>query len=170
MKIALEVAVAQGDAHLEGTCLSELGLTYLRMQRSRQAIELASRSLQKFTELQLELSTAADLGIVALAYLAQDEREAARKFAIQARTILDEVDGDDMDYPQRDYLHCYQVFAALGETRAAAETLAAACRLLQRLSGAISDEAMRESFLHNVAHNRAILEAAASAGILSDYF
>jgi hypothetical protein len=54
------------------------------------------------------------------------------------------------------YLTCYQVLRAGGDPRAA-EILATAHRLLQEQAARLPDEAMRRSFLENVAENREIV-------------
>jgi adenylate cyclase len=55
--------------------------------------------------------------------------------------------------PFRVYLACYHVLRANGDPRAAS-ILAAGHRLLQEQAGRIPDEALRRSFLENVAENR----------------
>ena len=64
--------------------------------------------------------------------------------------------------PFRIYLVCYRVLRANGDPRAA-EILALGHRLLQEQAGRIPDEALRRSFLENVAENRELAAEFAAA-------
>jgi hypothetical protein len=64
--------------------------------------------------------------------------------------------------PFRVYLACYHVLRASGDPRAAS-ILAAGHRLLQEQAGRIPDEALRRSFLENVAENRELAAEFAAA-------
>jgi hypothetical protein len=56
----------------------------------------------------------------------------------------------------RIYLTCYRVLRAMGDPRAS-EILDAAYRLIQERADKIEDEALRRSYLENVAANREII-------------
>jgi tetratricopeptide (TPR) repeat protein len=64
--------------------------------------------------------------------------------------------------PSRIYLTCYRALRACGDPRAPA-LLATAHRLLQEQAARIPDEAMRRSFLENVAENRELVAEFAAA-------
>ena len=64
--------------------------------------------------------------------------------------------------PFRIYLACYHVLRANGDPRAGA-ILATGHRLLQEQASRIPDEAMRRSFLENVAENRELAAEFAAA-------
>ncbi|MCC6271131.1 MAG: tetratricopeptide repeat protein, partial [Microbacteriaceae bacterium] len=155
----LTLAQTQGDTHLEAIYLNDLALVSLRMQKFDEAFERAQLSLEKFQALQLNLSITSDLSIMATAQLAMKNRSAALTIVANNLQILDNCDGEGPDFPQRDYLMCYQVLQALGETTQASHALKAAHRLLMRQAERISDLDMRRSYLENVAYNHSILQA-----------
>ncbi len=62
------------------------------------------------------------------------------------------------DEPLRVYLVCWQVLHQTGDPRAP-EILTTAHRLLQERASSIPNEATRQAFLTNIAHNREIQEA-----------
>jgi class 3 adenylate cyclase/tetratricopeptide (TPR) repeat protein len=159
LQSALALAQAQADAQLEAICFSDLALVSLQVGNYRAAIQQAETSLAKFRLLGLDRSTTADLGTLAAAHLACGEPERARAYAQEALALLDSCAGDGPDYPQRDYWVCHQIFQALGEDRLARHALQAAHRLLMASADKIADPPMRQSFLYNIAHNWAILNA-----------
>lgn len=65
---------------------------------------------------------------------------------------------DSTDEPMRIYLTSYQVLKAAGDPRAD-EILTQAYTLLMERADKITDDAMRTSYLENVAANREILKA-----------
>jgi class 3 adenylate cyclase/tetratricopeptide (TPR) repeat protein len=160
LQTALALAEAQNDAQLEAICHSELALANLPAAPAR-AIAHAQRSLAKFKALQLEMSTTADLGTLAIAHLLLGDYTTALAYAQETLAILTACDGDGPDFPQRDYWVCHQVFQALGEQELARHALQAAYRLVQATADKINDPAMRQSYLQNMPHNRAILAAVA---------
>jgi tetratricopeptide (TPR) repeat protein len=67
------------------------------------------------------------------------------------------------DNPLEVYLTCYQVLSALEDARAA-EVLRTAHRLLQEQASRINDEALRRSYLENVAAHREIVQEFGRSG------
>jgi hypothetical protein len=96
---------------------------------------------------------------LARAHLALGDPATALDYARQALSILHECGGQGPEYPQHDYLTCYQVLAAAQEEDKAREALLSAYDLLAAQSQRISDADLRRSFLERVPQNRAIVEA-----------
>lgn len=155
----LTLAQTQGDTHLEAIYLNDLALVSLHTQKFEDAFERAQLSLEKFQALQLNLSITSNLSIMAQAQLAMNNPAAALTIVINNLQILDNCAGEGPDFPQRDYLMCYQVLQALDKTTQASNALEAAYRLLMRQAERISDLDMRRSYLENVTYNRNILQA-----------
>lgn len=74
-------------------------------------------------------------------------------------TFLTQTAGEGLEEPLRVYLTCYQGLQALGDRRADT-LLATACELLQKRADQIDDQALRSSFLANVAAHRQLRSAA----------
>jgi predicted ATPase len=103
-----------------------------------------------------------------LATLALANGEAA-KALVQVEAILRYLESHALagpDEPFRIWLTCYRVLEANSDPRAVGVLRAAHQRLLE-CADAITDPALRRSFLENVATHRAILEAAATAHTLA---
>jgi hypothetical protein len=62
-----------------------------------------------------------------------------------------------MEFPLAVYLSCYDILRTTGELAPAEQLLGAARALLEARATAITDPAMRESLLNNVALNRRVL-------------
>ena len=153
------LAQTQGDIHLEAIYLNDLALVSLYNRNFTEANKQAQTSLEKFENLQLELSITCNLAIIAAAQAALNNRSEALTTVHKALQILDACDGEGPDFPQRDYWMCYEVLQTLGETTLATQALSAAHRLLMRQAERINDAAMRHSYLENVTFNRNILQA-----------
>jgi tetratricopeptide (TPR) repeat protein len=154
---ALHLAEKQSDLRLIAICHSDLALTSLRAAAYEHAIDQAQTSLAQFRALELEVSTTADLGTLGAAHLALGNRHLALAYIQEALALLDAYGGDGPDYPQRDYWVCAQILQALDEPTLAQQARTAAYRLLRAAADKIADVEMRESFLQNIPHNRAIL-------------
>jgi len=101
----------------------------------------------------------------ALAELALHEGNLAEALGFIEPTLkfLDEHIPNGTDEPMRIYLTCYQVLQAAGDPRAD-EILTQAHTILMDRADKITDEAMRTSYLENVAANRQIVEAFSQRG------
>lgn len=164
LQAGLTLAQAQSDVNLAAICYSDLALVALRARRYHEAIRCAQTSLSKFRALELEFSTTADLGTLAAAHLDLGNYVQALDYAHQAIELLDKYQREGPDYPQRDYWVCYQVFQALGELSRAEDALRSAHQLLMAQANQITDPRMRNAYLHNLQHNRQILDAVNGRG------
>ncbi|MCX6043695.1 MAG: tetratricopeptide repeat protein [Chloroflexi bacterium] len=153
----LFIAQTQGDVNLEAIYLSDLAMVSMRAKRFDEAIQRANDSLKKFTTLDLVLSTTTNLTTLAAAHLALGDQAQALDYAHQALNILDECHGEGPDFPHRDYWTCFEVLQTMGETVRAQQALQAAHHLLMAQAGKISDAAMRQSYLENIAYNLEIV-------------
>jgi hypothetical protein len=104
-------------------------------------------------------ATADNLAILAAIGLAASELTTALTSAEQAFIILNECGGEGPEFPQLDYFICYQVFSADGEKRLAQLALQSAYNLVMGRANKITDPALRQSFLEQVAVNREIVAA-----------
>jgi predicted ATPase/class 3 adenylate cyclase len=155
----LRLAEQQGDSHLAAIYHSDLALVSLQQHDFSQAIHFAGAALAQFTTLGLSLSATSNLAALAQAYVATGQVDAAQQAAEEALAILDQADGEGIDFPQRDYWMCYEVLMHLGQDALAEEVLTAAHRLLMRQAAQIDNPQMRQSYLTNVPYNRAIVAA-----------
>jgi class 3 adenylate cyclase/tetratricopeptide (TPR) repeat protein len=160
LRTGLLLAQNQRDLNLEAIYNSDLAMVCLQAQQYGQAIERAWLSLEQFRSLDLPLSTIANLGTLAQVYWKTGKPDQARTCMLDTLRLLDECQGIGPDFPQRDYWVCSQVALALGEGELAQAALQSAYRLLSTQAERISDPAMRQSYLEQVAFNRAIMAAA----------
>ena len=84
----------------------------------------------------------------------------ALDYAQRALHLLDECGGVGPEFPQRDYLVCYQVLSAVGQDRAALRALEGAYKLVMARAARISDPGLRRSFLERVPTNGQIVQEA----------
>ncbi|MFN8446772.1 MAG: tetratricopeptide repeat protein [Caldilineaceae bacterium] len=157
---SLELAQIQGDIQLEAICLNDLALLDLQRQEFQESVAKAQRSIAKYHAIGLESSTTSDLTILASAYLALHDDSEALGYATEAMRLLDIYREDNLNFPQRDYWFCFQVFQALHKPEQAIQALNFAVRLLQEQALKISNGDMRRSFIENVPYHREILQAA----------
>lgn len=155
----LTLVQAQDDKDLIAWFLSYLASVMLLLGKPEHAITQAQEALTLHRELYLVVNTTATLGTLAAAYLALGNTSQARDYTQQALAILDQCGGEGPECPQRDYLACSRVLAALGEQEAAREALCAAYSIITTRAEKITDPDLRQSFLTQVAVNRQIIEA-----------
>ncbi len=155
------IADQQGDKELTAQCWSDLALCSLYLGRFQETIERSQQALALFTALKIQAALTTELCTLAEAYLQLQQPAEAAIYINQAFQLLNELGGEGPDYPQRDYLVCYRIFKHLAQFEAAHLALAKADFLRQQKAQQISDQAMRTSFLENVAFNRQIQEAVA---------
>ncbi|CAN5755859.1 adenylate/guanylate cyclase domain-containing protein [soil metagenome] len=161
----LLIAQAQGDVNLEAIYLSDLAMVSIRAKRFAEAIERANRSLQKFTTLDLLLSTTTNLTTLATAHLALGDQSQALGYVHDALKILDECHGEGPDFPHRDYWACFQILQTTGEAALAQHALQAANDLVMVQAEKISDPAMRRSYLENISYNMEIVRTVQEYGL-----
>jgi tetratricopeptide (TPR) repeat protein len=124
-------------------------------------VDDATASLHILRDLSLEVSTTANLSLLAVAYLALGDSLRARESVSAALALLASCGGEGPDFPHRDYLYCYRVLMTLGEIEEASRALEQAYELLHKQANRISDPRMRRSFLHSVGTNAEILSEVA---------
>jgi len=156
----LAMAQDSGDTFLEALYLGELAAINLENQRLPNAIEYSLKNLAFYAEQDSPPSVIDDITRLAIIYSQSERRTSAMQYAEQAMQLLDECEGEGVDYPHRDYFRCYKVFSLHGDTEQAMQALKSADRLLQEKAAKISDAEMRRSFLENVSFNAEILQEA----------
>jgi len=156
----LALALSQDDKRLTSSFLNYMSIVSLRTGRLEQALERANESLSLRRELGMLLSTADNLTIVAAAHLALGDTTQAIDYARQTLAILDKCGGDGPEFPQRDYFICYQVLTAAKQQDQAEAILRSAYDLIKDRADKITDPALRQSFLEQVAINREIIAEA----------
>ena len=161
LRRGLEIAREQEDRHLEALYLNDLGLTEYLCGNYAAAVDDATASLYILRDLSLEVSTTANLSLLAVAYLALGDSLRARESVSAALALLASCGGEGPDFPHRDYLYCYRVLMTLGEIEEASRALEQAYELLHKQANRISDPRMRHSFLHSVGTNAEILSEVA---------
>ncbi len=154
------IAERQSAKYLISVLLSYLGGVLLRAGRVEEAISRTDRALTLRREMNLIVLTADDLATLAAAYLALGDVPQALGYAQEALTPLDESGGQGPEFPLQDYLVCHQVFAAAGQEAQAAASLQTAYTMIMSRAEKITDPALRDSFLEQVAVNREIVEKA----------
>jgi hypothetical protein len=87
-----------------------------------------------------------------------DDLAHALDCAIQARTILEECDGEGPEFPQQDYFIIYQVLTTAGRSREADAALQMAHQIVMARAEKIKDPFLRQSFLERVVTNRTIID------------
>jgi tetratricopeptide (TPR) repeat protein len=138
--------------------LSYLSTVSLQAGRLEEARERAMKALTLRQELDMRLNTTDDLGTLAAVHLSAGDIPEALDIARQALAILDECGGEGPEFPQRDYLICYQALAAAGEAEQAQAALESAYDLVMARAEKITDPSLRQSFLERVAVNREIVK------------
>ncbi|MBV7330101.1 tetratricopeptide repeat protein [Chloroflexi bacterium TSY] len=164
----IKIARSQKDKNLEALYLSDLAQIEFDIQSYPEAIDYSRKALCLFRKMDLDVLTTSDLTLLSLAYLGMGKHIQAAQSARQALDILNKSNGEEQDYPQRDYFRCYKVFSTLNQSQQARSALQFAYGLLTKKAEKISDLAMRHSFLQNVSFNREILQEANRVGIAKD--
>ncbi len=161
---ALRLAREGGYGDLEGDALTALGDLNLELGAPAAARGYYEQALSVFQqrEMHAQLIFPAQAGLAWAALMLGEKAEAQAHLA----EILAYLEGGGVLRgtwdPFRIYLVCYRVLRANGDPRAAS-ILATGHRLLQEQAGRIPDEALRRSFLENVAENRELAAEFAAA-------
>jgi len=155
---ALEISKEVNDKGTESNVNLHLGNIQTVMGNFIEAREAYNLSIKLRDELgQLFLTNETKAGLTRLA-MQEGKLDEALKYIEEILDFLKEHNLDGTDEPMRIYLTCYQVLQAAGDPRAD-EILTQAHKLLMERAGKITDEAMRTSYLENVAANREIVKA-----------
>jgi len=155
----LSMALEQEDLQLAAIYQSDLALALHiagEQNRALQSIDEAERTYRSIAQ-EKELTTV--LPTRARILLAMGERADALVAAHAAIALLDAATSEPPEFAHRDYHYSGMVLAVCGEEAAALRAFAAAKHLLLHRAEQITSDNLRESFLHNVPHNRAILAA-----------
>ncbi len=158
---ALRIAREIGERRVQAYALTRLGHALLQLERPAEAAEAYRQAAAIRGELRQQ-----DLAVESLAGLARAHLAAGdiAQALATVEGILGQLQSGALlgaDEPLRIHLTCYRVLRVAADPRAPA-VLAAAHRLLQELAARIDDEALRHSFLHNVAAHRELLEELAA--------
>lgn len=152
---ALLSAQEIGDRHVQGRALALLGHVRLQQGRLAEAADVYGQALALRRELgQPHLTMEPLTGLLrvslALSDMIQAQAQAEEILAhLQSNTL------DGADEPFRVYLACYQALTAIQDPRAQ-DLLNTAHALLQEQAAKIENEALRRSFVENVAAHREI--------------
>lgn len=161
LKESISIAKAQNDKVLEGTCLSDLAILYYQMQDYESSLQYSLQSL-KINQQRNDISQVPDLTRIAITYLEAGQKPKSEEYINQALRILKNSESWELDYPHREYFHCYQILKVLGKYESAVEMIRAAYNILNTKANKISDLDIRDSFLKNVSFNQKILVEARS--------
>ncbi len=145
---------AMGDRLFQAGCLAELAILALVADAPQTAVERAQAALAELEALDMAAHTGAVHAVLARAWLALGDADQALAHARRACQVLEGPGQNAADYPQRDYLWCAQVFAALGHEAEAQACLERARAIVEDKAARITDPALRTSFLERVAFNR----------------
>jgi predicted ATPase/class 3 adenylate cyclase len=155
-------AHANADLEFEAQCLTEAALTAQRAGELDAAEQSARAALHHYAALEARAAMTTDLTTLALVQLARGELQAAQTTAAEMLAIFEGSELHQIEYPQRDLYAAAQIASAGGEHAQARALLRRACALVQTRAAEISDAALRQSFLENVAINRVIVAAMGS--------
>jgi tetratricopeptide (TPR) repeat protein len=153
---SLQLAQELGDRRIQGYAWTTQGHALAGLKQWAEAAADYRQAPALRRELGEEYLAMESLAGLARVSLAQGDRPQAQA---QVEEILRHLEGHapaGMDEPFRVYLTGYQVLQATADPRAEA-LLKTAHRLLQEWAAQIGDEALRRSFLENVAAHREIL-------------
>jgi tetratricopeptide (TPR) repeat protein len=146
-----------GMQAIEGRALYCLGHLYRDLGDSDTARGCYEQALRLLRQTGVRSCAMGALAGLAWAALTENDVTQAQAYVPE---ILAFLEGSGNLYNDSDpfwiYLTCYQVLRAGGDPRAP-EILATAHRLLHEQAARIPDEALRHSFLENVAENREIV-------------
>jgi len=156
----LAMAETSGDAYLIALYLGELATIDLENQHFERSVERSRKNINFYSEQNSLSSATDDITRLATIFSRMKNLENAVQYAEEAMRVLDENQGEGVDYPHRDYFRCYKVFSEYDKPELATEALLSAYRLLQEKAEKISDTEMRHSFLHNVSFNAEIQQEA----------
>ncbi len=153
----LEIAQSHDEKHLIANIQYHLGLIFLNQGNLADAISNSMASLNLRRELGIEVNITGNLSVVALAQSRDSDITASIENATEAFTILDNCKGVGPEFPQIDYLYCYQVFNTANREIHAQEALRLAYNLIISRAEKISDPTLRQSFLTNIPINQEII-------------
>jgi predicted ATPase/class 3 adenylate cyclase len=154
----LHRARAIGSRLGEASALRHLGHVQLGLGNEDEAVAAYQQAVDLCREMgryDLAMEPLAGLARVALS---RGDLAQASAYGEELLTCLEADDLEDIDEPFRIYLTCYQALTATHNPRAQ-DILNTAHALLQERAAKIEDEALRCSFLENVAANREIVAA-----------
>jgi tetratricopeptide (TPR) repeat protein len=155
---AVDIAHEMGAQAIEGRVLYSLGHLYQDLGNSDTARSYYEQALRYFRH--TGATRSCEMGSLAgLAWAALADHDVAQAQAYVAEILAYLEGGGNLDNDSRPfwiYLTCYQVLQAGGDPRAPA-ILATAHQILQDQATSIPDDALRHSFLENVAENREIV-------------
>ncbi|GAB4534573.1 MAG: BTAD domain-containing putative transcriptional regulator [Anaerolineales bacterium] len=156
---AQELTHTAGMTAAEAAALGNLGEIALHRGALPEAVDYLRRGLALRRQLERGPGeSAADLSLLALALLQQNEHAEARQVAEELITLC-EATPDTIPYPQQALWAAFQVYRALGNKPRAAELLAKAHTVLVARAAAIPDPESRAAFL-NMPFNQEIAQAA----------
>ncbi len=157
LRVALAMAIAQGDASLEATCHGDLALALLDLDEPTAALTEANEAAAQLEALGQHDSLTAVYAAQASAEYALGNSSGAMDAARRGLGNLAAHGGDY--FPHRDGYWCARVLAACGAHAEAQSALRVAADTLRARAERISDPEMRSNFLQNIGVNRAILAA-----------
>jgi tetratricopeptide (TPR) repeat protein len=156
---ALDISYAISDRENEAYALSGMGLNYEQLGQ----LELAAANYRAALVIHKEIgaSTLAifDQAGLARIALAEGKLDAAREHIQGVANWVLAGNAQKFWDPWIIYLSSYRVLTALGETETARTILAEAHAILHQRSEQISDMALRDCFIHQVAVNRELEQA-----------
>lgn len=159
---ALAIQQEIGDRSTEGYSLTYLGHALAGLERWAPAAAAYEAALNLRRDLGQASAAIDDLAGLARVALAQGQIEPAGAYIEEILAWLAEHGTGGIEYPLQVYLTCFQVLQTAPDEPAqkrAAEILQTAHTTLMEQAGGISDLALRQSFLQNVAANREIQRA-----------
>jgi predicted ATPase/class 3 adenylate cyclase len=155
---ALDLARETGNREAEAAVLSyRAGLHERRGDWEAAAADHQS-ALAIWDELDMAAAAIEDRAGLGRVALAQGRGEEAARQGAACVAYLDAHGVEGMEFPMAVYMACYDILRAAGHSAGADRLLAEARTLLSQRAEAITDQAMRESLLHNIEVNRRALE------------
>lgn len=155
---ALAIATATGDRSYQAYARMAMGHALTALDRLPEAADCYREALALRREMGERNRAMEALSGLAEVALAQGELARALEYVDTILGHLETAGLGPSDEPLRVYLTCYRVLEAAGDPRAG-PLLRTADRELRRRAAGIADEALRRSFLEDVAANRAIVAA-----------
>lgn len=148
-----------GARFVEGFGLHTLGEALLARGQLKSARRAFEQAAQLREGIEAPGDRTASLAWLGLTELELGDVEAALRYTAQACALFDEVGNAGEYKPQEIMWARYRVLQAAGETKAAAEVLAQAHKMVMEHAERLNNPHFRRSYVENVAVNRAILEA-----------
>jgi predicted ATPase/class 3 adenylate cyclase len=155
---ALHLSRDLGDRDNEAYALQDLGHAQLELGNLAEAAAAYQQAVDLHREVGQYAATMEPLAGLARVSVAQGDMARARACVEETVAALETYAPLGKDEPFQIYLTCYQVLQAGGDPRAPA-ILDTAHTLLQEQAAVIDDEALRRSYLENVAAHRKLVAA-----------